>query len=55
MMVTGDLFAKDDEQVKGGGAEDIWVRVLKISEEVLPEVHHRKAIYWDNLAQVCAL
>jgi hypothetical protein len=52
LVELGDLYAKDDDQIRSGGAEAIWLRVIAIAQQVLPEVHHRKAIFYDNLAQV---
>jgi hypothetical protein len=52
LVELGTLYAKDDELICNGSAEAIWNRVISLSQEVLPEVHPHKAIYYDNLAQV---
>jgi hypothetical protein len=52
LVELGTLYAKDDELIRNGSAEAIWNRVISLSQEVLPEVHPHKAIYYDNLAQV---
>ena len=55
LVEIGEHYAKDDGQVRSGAAEAIWERVIDLSDQVLPAVHPRKAIWFDNLAQVPAM
>lgn len=53
LLELGEQMAGSPLEVLSGRAEQVWRQVCELSEQVLQEGHSKKAIFYDNLAQVC--